>query len=393
MSRIVGIFEIFKTQELMFFKDITGQGAIKAKLINNIRNQRVSHAQLFLGPEGSGKLAMAIAYARYLACSDPSPEDACGTCSSCKKYNKLAHPDLSFFFPTVVKGKGEKISGSKEQAADFRSYLEKSPYVSLNGWYSHCQLENKQGIISAEDCNEIIRVLGYKSYESEYKVVIIWMIERLYHSAAPKLLKILEEPPEKTLFLIVSENQDQVLNTILSRTQMVRFPRLTDPEVVEGLTVQHQCTRQEAEQIAFLADGNYYYALEMLNSKENLEDNTGLLREWLRACYTPDMKKIVEFSEVLSKLGRERQKAFLGFSLEVFRQCTLLNYQANTLIKAHPAAQEFITRFSKVLTPAVAMQMSEEFSKAIYHVERNANPKILFTDLSLLSFRIMRAKQ
>lgn len=377
----------------MFFRDVTGQDEIKKKLINNIKNNRVSHAQLFLGAEGSGNLALAVAFARYLACRQPGPDDACGICPSCIKYNKLAHPDLTFFYPTVVKSKGEKVSGSKEQAAEFRAYLEKSPYVSLNGWYAHNQLENKQGIISAEDCNEIIRVLGYKSYESEYKVVIIWMIERLFHSAAPKLLKILEEPPEKTLFLIVSENHDQVLNTILSRTQMVKIPALSDQQVKEGLINQYEAAREEAEQIAFLANGSFGYALQMLHTREGLEDNTALLRDWLRVCYSFEAKKIVEYTESMAKMGRERQKAFLTFALEIFRQCTLLNYQANGLVKAHPQARDFILKFSKVLTPAVAMLMAEEFSKAIYHIERNANPKILFTDLSLKSFRIMKTKQ
>ena len=377
----------------MYFRDVIGQEDIKKKLIHNIKNKRVSHAQLFLGPEGSGKLALAIAYARYLACENPGAEDACGSCPSCLKYNKFAHPDLTFFYPIPSRLKGDTPLISKDFAPQWRSFLEKSPYVSLNEWYKSIDIENKQGIINARDCNEIVKVLSYKSYESEFKVVIIWMIERLYHSAAPKLLKILEEPPEKTLFLLVSENQDMILSTILSRAQMVKIPRLKDHEVGEGLISHYSCDPVRADQIAFLADGNFHQALFMLESDEILENNTNFLREWLRVCYKNDTREILAYVDNLAKMGRERQKNLLSFAIEVFRQCNLFNYHASNLIKVHPDSRDFISKFSAILTPNVAMQMAQEFSKAIYHVERNANPKILFTDLSLKSNRIMKTKK
>jgi DNA polymerase-3 subunit delta' len=388
----VGIFELLNTAG-MYFKDIIGQENIKKKLINNVKNNRVSHAQLFLGPEGSGKLALAIAFARYLACQDPGDDDACGHCASCLKYNKLTHPDLNFFYPIPSKKKGDIPLVSKDFAAQWRSFLEKAPYVSLNDWYKNIEIENKQGIINAKDCNEIVKVLSYKSYESEFKVVIIWMIERLYHSAAPKLLKILEEPPEKNLFLLVSENQDLILNTIRSRAQLVKIPRLTDQQVRDGLITHYNCNEVQADQIAFLADGNFYHALEMLENQEGLENNTNLLREWLRVCYKFDVKEIISYVENLSKMGRERQKSLLSYALEVFRQCILLNYQASGLAKIHPESEDFIKKFSAILKPDVARAMTEEFSKAIYHIERNANPKILFTDLSMKSSKIMKAKR
>ncbi len=378
----------------MLFKDIAGQERIKKKLINNIRNGRISHAQLFLGPEGSGKLALAIAYARYLACKDPGPDDACGKCPSCLKYNKAAHPDLNFFFPNPSKRVGDTTLMSKDYITEWREYLGKSPYVSLNAWYRHVEIENKQGIINAADCNEIIRVLGYKSYESEYKVVIIWMIERLYHAAAPKLLKILEEPPPKTLFLLVSENQDLMLSTILSRTQLVKIPHLTDQEVTESLINLYNIDEAKAAEMAFLADGNFYRALGMLENDDTHDNHTLFLRTWLRDCYTYKFEDILKHVDDLAKMGREKQKNLLSFGLEIFRQCTLMNYQANSLVKAHPQAHDFITKFSKVLQPPVAMLLNNEFSAAIYHVERNANPKILFTDLSLKMSKIfMKAKK
>ncbi|MBW6478391.1 MAG: DNA polymerase III subunit delta [Bacteroidales bacterium] len=377
----------------MYFKDVIGQEDIKKKLINNFKNNRVSHAQLFLGPEGSGKLALAIAYARYLACKKPGSEDACGECPSCQKYNKFAHPDLNFFYPIPSKTvNGTPLIG-KDFARQWITFLQKSPYLSLNDWYKDIDIENKQGIINARDCTEIVKVLGYKSYESDFKVVVIWMIERLYHAAAPKLLKILEEPPEKTLFLLVSENQDLILNTILSRAQIVKIPRLRDDEVREGLISKYNCDPVKADQIAFLADGNFFQALNMMESEEILENNTDFLREWLRVCYKFDTREILAYVDNLSKMGRERQKTLLSFALEVFRQCNLFNYHAGDLIKIHPDSRDFINKFSTILTPQVAINMTEEFSKAIYHVERNANPKILFTDLSLKSHRIMKAKK
>ena len=374
----------------MYFKDIVGQATLKGKLINNINQGRISHAQLFVGPEGSGNLLLAMAYARYLCCNNRGDTDACGTCSSCVKFNKLAHPDLNFFYPIPSRKQGEKTFISKDYINDWRTFLQKSPYGSLNAWYNHLEVENKQGIINAEDCNEVIRVLGYKSWESDYKIVIIWMIERLYHSAAPKLLKILEEPPEKTVFLIVSENQDLILNTILSRTQLIKVPRLSDSEIEEGLINLHGLTSDVAQHAAFLADGNFYHALTLAHNQDASESNTNLLRFWLRDCYSFKPKEIMTHVDKLAKLGREKQKNFLGFGLEIFRQCMLVNYHVGELVRAPGQASEFVDKFSSVLNPTAAMQMTEEFNKAIYHIERNANPKILFTDLSLIMTRIFK---
>lgn len=367
----------------MFFKDIAGQHNVKQKLIQNSLNGRVSHAQLFLGPEGSGKLAMAVAYARFLACSNPSPSDACGKCRSCLMYSKLAHPDLNFFFPNPSKSSGGKTFMSSDYLDYWRTFLSGSPYGSLNSWYKHVEIENKQGIINTADCNEIVRVLSYKAYESKFKVVIIWMIERLYHAAAPKLLKILEEPPPNTLFLLISENQEQILPTILSRTQIVKVPKLSDDEVREALILLNHCQPKQAEDIAFLADGNFYRAQTMLKDDEVSNNDTTFLRSWLRNCYSFKIADIINDVEEFAKRGRESQKAMVSFAIEIFRQCNLVNYQAVELLKTHSEAKDFIFKFATVLPPDVALLMVEEFSQSMYHIERNANPKILFTDLSL----------
>lgn len=373
----------------MYFKDIAGQEYIKKKLIRNAQSGRVSHAQLFLGPEGSGKLALAIAYARYLACEQPGDEDACGKCANCLKYNKLAHPDLNFFYPIVSKKKGDKSYCSLDYVQPWREYLSKSAYVSLNGWYTHIDMENKQGIINAEDCNQIIKLLGYKAYESKYKVIIMWMIERIYHAAAPKLLKILEEPPENTLFLLVSENHELVLPTILSRAQMIKVPHLSDDEVMKGLMDMYGVQHDLAQESAFLAEGNFYKALA-LSQHENLhEKNIPLLREWFRSCYAFKAKDMSKHINEIAQLGREKQKRLLSLALEIFRQCMLINYHTPQLLKLPEESRDFVQKFSGILQPDIAMQLCQEFDKAVYHVSRNANPKILFTDLSLITARIM----
>ncbi|MFW5892128.1 MAG: ATP-binding protein [Bacteroidota bacterium] len=375
----------------MFFKDVLGQDIIKQKLIENAKKNRVSHAQLFLGSEGSGKMGLALAYARFLCCKNQGIEDACGRCTSCIKFNKLAHPDVNFFYPIPSKKQGDRSLISKDFIHQWREYLSISPYVSLNNWYNFIGMENKQGIINSEDCNEIIRVLGYKSFESKYKIVIIWMIERLYHAAAPKLLKILEEPPENTIFLIISENQDLILNTILSRTQLIKIPCLDDNAIEQGLIKQYNCEPEQAHQIAFLAEGNFLRAQQMLQNSEINQNNTNLLRDWLRACYKPDIESIVSFVDIFSKLGREKQKTFLSFAIEIFRQCTLLNFKAEKLLRTNSYNEDFIRKFSGVLKPEIATPLTQEFSQAVFHIERNANPKILFTDLSLKTNMILRS--
>lgn len=377
----------------MFFRDIIGQETTKKKLINNITNKRVSHAQLFVGPEGSGNLGLAIAYARYLCCKAPGPDDACGSCSSCIKYNKLAHPDLNFFFPNAA---NKEVSGKTKSALflpQWRTFVETKPYGNLNSWYEHLGIENKQAIINADDCNEIIKVLGFKAFESEFKVVIIWMIEKLYHSAAPKLLKILEEPPEKTLFIMVAESQDQILNTILSRAQITNIPRVKEEDIRQGLISRYNCSHEQAAHIAFLSHGSFLQALDLLHSGSGSEDLMVFFRDWMRDCYRYDPKAIVKHVEEIAKMGREKQKNLLSYALEVFRNCLLINYDVSQLVRIEGPERDFLQKFSSVFTPGIAQQMSDLYTKTIFYVERNANPKILFTDLSLKSWALMKAKK
>jgi DNA polymerase III subunit delta' len=369
----------------MRFSEIVGQESVKKRLINSVKENRVSHAQLFSGPDGCGKLALAIAYAQYICCENKQETDSCGVCRSCVKYEKLAHPDLHFIYP---------ISGSKDKSKTFidkwrKFNIERNYYVGINEWYEYLGIENKQGIINVNDCNDIIRTLSLKSYESEYKITIVWMIEKLYHSAAPKLLKILEEPPDKTLFLLLSENPDLVLPTILSRTQLIKIPHISDKSIVETLISRYSLTPQKAHEITKLSAGNFGNALSMLNNEE--ESFFPMFREWMLWCYFPKFPEIIKWLDEFGKLGREKQKRFFSYGLGTIRHCLLNGFNQKHLVNLEDGEEkEFIEKISRFIHSGNAPNFSEEFEKAIRHIERNANPKILMLDLSVKVSELLR---
>ena len=371
----------------MLFRDIPGQQAIKEKLIRTVSDQRVSHAQLFYGPESSAKLALAIAYAQYINCKNrqpatvnPQPEagtqelsgensdpdnfaispfhhfatfmDSCGTCPSCVKYQKLIHPDLHFIYPVATTKKVSRKPQSKLFTEEWRKFFLQRPFpVNLQDWYDFIGIENKQGIINADDCSEIISTLSYKTYESEYKVMIIWMVEKLFHSAAPKILKILEEPPEKTLFLLISEDPEQIISTIRSRCLMVRIP--PDRDVVK--------TDEEDRESQFLQ----------------------VFANWMRNCWSMNVPDLVSFSAEMAKSGRERQKSFLHYGLQILALCPSVVYGQSGRISGGPEEAKFLQKFAPIINAAGLSSFHELFNTAIYHAERNAYAPVLFLDLSL----------
>jgi len=342
----------------MRFSDITGQQKLKKNLIRTVREQRVSHAQLFFGPEGNEKLALAIAYAQYINCRNPLSRggdggDSCGNCPSCIKYQKLIHPDLHFLYPVATTKKVPKKPRSIDFIEDWRKFLLGTNYYgTIHEWYECIGIENKQGIINADDCTEINSILGYKSYESEYKVMILWMVEKLYYAAAPKILKILEEPPEKTLFLLISEDPDQVLNTIRSRALPVKVPK---PEVERKLT-----------------DNSL---------------NFTTFREWMRWCVSSNMPELINFSATITKTGRERQKEFLEYALVVVQQCSSMNFLEEPVIAEEGEEREFISRIAPFINHSNLVEFTDLFNTAIHHIERNSYGPVLFLDVS---FQVMR---
>lgn len=376
----------------MQFKDITGQENIKERLINTVNENRVSHAQLFIGPEGSGKLALAIAYAQYINCKDRKDNDSCGICPSCIKYNKLIHPDLHFVYP-VASIKDIKNPNSKSFSLSWREFLTKNDYwVSLEDWYIAIDIENKQGIINAEDCNDIVKTISLKSFEAEYKVMILWMAEKLYYSAAPKILKILEEPPGKTLFILITQNQEQILNTILSRTQIVKVPKLKDSIIQTKLIEEHQLSHSEAAHISEMADGNFKKAKYLINQNEEENFNFKKFSALLRLCYQFKVVEINTFVNDISTIGREKQKSFLSYGLRLIRLCMLNNYENEEQIKLEGGEMKFVKNFSPFVNNANVSLFIEEINRAIFHIERNANAKILFMDLSLNLCKLLKIK-
>lgn len=369
----------------MQFKDIVGQEAIKKHLIQTVKDERISHAQLFLGPEGSGSLALALAYAQYISCENKEESDSCGVCSSCRKYSKLVHPDLHFSYPFFAKHKEDTALTFIEE---WRRAFLANPYLGLDEWREQLSADNKQANINIAEAHSIISKLSLKPFESEYKVLILWLPEYL-EKEGNALLKVIEEPSQKTLFLLVAQNQEQILNTIISRTQLVKIPKLKTPEIEDYLVNKKGTPQTAAKQLAYLSNGSLQAALHLLNHQEN--DYHDIFLNWLRACWGNNGLQIINYTEGdLAKMGRENQKNFLRYGINLMRECTLFMAEAPGLIHIPEKELEFISKFSQVLSLAKAQAIANELEKAHYHIERNANPKILFLDVSLILVKILK---
>lgn len=361
----------------MQFKKILGHCNIKENLIRTVSDNRVSHAQLFLGPSGNGALALAIAYAQYINCEQPLEKDSCGNCSSCKKYEKLVHPDLHFTFPFFI---DDKKNRSEFFLEDWRKAIQKNPYLDFNTWRDQLQVDNKQANINTAEIHSIIKKLSLKAFEAKYKVLIIWLPEYL-DKEGNALLKLIEEPPAHTLFILVAENQDKILKTIISRTQILKIPAYSNEEVYSYL-VNKGLNEQEAEDIALLSDGSICEAEDYLAQKS--DNYFDILVQWLRLCVTDNGAKLIEFSDQnLASLGRENQKSFLIYSQKILRFCILEKLGANKIVNASLKTREFIKKFSDLYSIEQLENANSAIEKRVYYIERNANSKILFLDLSL----------
>lgn len=366
----------------MLFKDIPGQEAIKQRLIESVRTNRVSHAQLFFGPEGCGKLALAIAYAQFINCTNRLETDACGTCHSCIKIQKLSHPDIHFSYPISSTG-----SIKKPKSIDFLTEwrelaLAKNAIFTLEQWYEQIGLDTKQGIISADECNEIITKLNYKSYESEYRFQIIWMVERLFHSAAPKLLKILEEPPNKTIFILITESPDTILSTIKSRTQLVKINKYPDSVIESYISEKHQLSKDQINYILPLAQGNLIATDLLTEEIEHTDFNFNTFQEFMRISFTFDLVKLNMLIKSISGIGRERQRVFLKYGMRIARACLLVNNGNHELVKLPEAEYNWMLNLSPFINHKNIIAIEDVFSKALLHIERNGLAKIIFTDMA-----------
>jgi DNA polymerase-3 subunit delta' len=348
-----------------------------------IDSQRVPHAQLFLSAEGAGGLAMALAFAQYALCDNTRDGEVCNRCVNCIKASKMIHPDIHYSYPTV---------GSNVVATNFlkewRQAIEENPYMNLNQWLQKIGAENKQGNINKNECLAIVKKLSLKTFEGKYKILIMWLPEFL-GKEGNRLLKLIEEPPENTLFILVAENQELILNTILSRCQIVKINPLQDEEVAQGLVEQKMIGEEEAMKIARLANGDYNEALFLTEHTEN--DNAKLFLEWFRGCYKGNAKELVELTEKLAKLGRENQKYFMMYSLHFLRELMVLGITGKAdSVRLQTTEKETALNMSKVIGFRKVEKISELFNEAIFHVERNANPKILFLNTSIKLHKVLR---
>ncbi len=406
----------------MQFSDVIGQQEIKKKLVELVRSNRLSHALLFIGKEGNGALPLAIAFAQYLVCEKvnsqqstigsqmpgPSlfedepkpvgqhpapgiPQDCCGICPACRKASQLVHPDIHFSYPTVTKKPGEKPVAT-DFIIEWREFVTQNPYGNLFDWIEQIkEKENNQGKITARECDDIIRKLSLKSFESGYKTLIMWMPEEL-EKEGNKLLKIIEEPPPDTLFILVTENEELVLPTIVSRCQLIKIPSLENAEIEEALIAQHKTEPALAGQIAGISDGNYREALQLLQNAEG--DWQTLLRDWLNAILKTGLVAQAKWVEEISRLGREKQKQFLRYFNHLLQQAVHLRMGANaeTGVVRPGSERDFAERLNKIAGIEQQQAIIEELDRASYYIERNANGKILFHALTIKLYHIIQDK-
>ncbi len=366
----------------MTFKDIIGQEDIKKLLRTMVEGDRIPHAQIFLGKEGVGHLAMAIAFAQFVMCSNRTDE-ACGSCSNCIKSSKWIHPDIHFSFPTV----GSKAT-SNSFGNEWREILAKNPYLNIYQWLQHINAENKQGNITKDECANIVKKLSLKTFEGKYKILIIWLPEFL-RKEGNRLLKLIEEPPEDTLFILVAENAEEILNTILSRCQIVKFKPLSDEEIV-GQLEQNNIDTEKATHIAHLANGNYNRALSLLEESEN--DNTKMFLDWLRICYLGKPQEIITWSDIFAKIGRENQKYFFDYGLFFIREYMVLKLTDNENIRLSEQELTTAKNLTKVIQYGQISPILNILTDAAFHISRNANPKILMTDISIRMNKVLKSK-
>ncbi len=373
----------------MKFWEIPGQRETIGRLISTVKSERVSHAQLFTGPEGCGNLALALAYAQYVSCENRSDVDSCGTCKSCVKYEKMIHPDLHFVFPVVKK---DTDPVSDKFIDKWREFAAVSPYFSLTKWLNYIGAGNAQGLIFTSEAAEILRKLTLKSYESDFKVMIIWLPEKMHQVTANKLLKLIEEPPEKTLFLLVSDEPDKIVPTIVSRCQLVRIPSFSPTDLSSYLIERFRIHKGRADDIARVSNGNIIRAIELCENEDTSIQDLDRFRMLMRYVWMKDVLSLISWSEELSAIGREPQKRFLAFSLHLFRENLMMNLGQgkNGLVFLTGEEEAFSAKFNPFINEGNINTFVEEFSLAHSHIEANGNAKIVFLDLALRLIGLFR---
>ena len=382
----------------MQFSEILSQEYLKNHLIKSASQGRIPHAQLFVGPTGCGTLAMALAYSQYVLCNNSNDENSGGSDSCNIKFNSFSHPDLHFIFPTVSTSDIKTKPKSIDFVKDWRQFIIENPYGSLFDWYNLLEVANKQGEIRVDDAQEILKSLALKSFEGGYKIAIVWMAEKMNVASSNKLLKLLEEPPEKTLFILISENEEDIIQTIRSRCQVLHFGALSEKTISNELITRFNIDEKLAMKIAHQAQGDFNKALHIYN--DNSEDSPfeEWFVVWVRAAFRAKgnaaaIQDLIAWSDQIAVLGRETQKKFLQFCIDMFRQALLLNYQSPSLVYFEPKVDKFkLENFAPFVNGNNINDIFNELSDAMYHIERNGNAKIILTDLSIKLTRLIHKK-
>jgi len=374
----------------MRFNEITGQHAIQARLLQAVKTNRVSHALMLSGSPGCGHYALALALAQYLECASPLGDDSCGVCPACHQAAQFVHPDIHFVFPVARIAKIKDEPSSDDFIAEWRQYLTDNPYPSLEGWYHAMGIENKQAGIFKKEAQDILRKLNFKSFQSDYKVIIFWMPEKMNPTAANKLLKIIEEPADHTVFLFVTSGTDEILPTILSRTQLIKVPKIGTEDLYKKLAEEYSGQEKLIQGVVQRSQGDYLIAREMIEqSDQNLVNRDWFIR-WMRISYGLQINDINDWVSEVSETVRERQKWFLQYALSMIRNNYMLNQGLVELAILDSEESDFSFKFNAFIHPGNIEGLMEQFDMAIAQVTMNANPKILLTDMSLQIHRLLK---
>ncbi|HUH24985.1 MAG TPA: hypothetical protein VLY87_00015 [Flavobacterium sp.] len=382
----------------MKFSEIIGQQHIKNHLTYSAKNGRIPHAQLFISPEGAGALPMAVAYAQYIICQNTTSDNEGGKESCNLRFKDFQHPDLHFVFPVASNEEVKSAPVSDDFMSSWFEFMKNNPYGSLNDWYETIEIQKKQGNISVHEAASILKKLSLKSFEGGYKIMIIWMAEKMNTEASNKLLKLLEEPTEKTVFILIAEDEKAILQTILSRCQLLHFNALNENDIIQGLIETENCDEVDAHSIAKQAQGNYNKALKLrYNVAEEYPFDEWFV-SWVRSAFRANknarvVSDLVKWSDEISAIGREKQKQFLNHCMELFRQALLLNYGTPELVYIHPKVEGFkLENFAPFVNELNILDIYKELEDAIYHIERNGNAKVILTDLSIKLTRLIHRK-
>ncbi|MBQ6693899.1 MAG: DNA polymerase III subunit delta [Bacteroidaceae bacterium] len=368
----------------MYFADIIGQDIVKAQMRRLVDENRLAHALLITGAHGNGKLPMAVALAHYLLCNNRHDGDACGNCPTCTKVSKLIHSDLHFVYPVIKKKSGsDSAPVSDDYITEWRELFTQNPYFTYSDWLAKLGVENQQPIIYERESSEILRKLSLQSREGGWKIVIIWLPEKMKETCSNKLLKIIEEPPKETLFMLVSEEPEAIIPTILSRTQRIEIPRLSNNDISLALQTRYGVTRQDADIIAQQSAGSWEKAEEQLRVDTDKALYLDLFMQLMRIAYARNIREMKRWSEQAAALGRERQKHLLEYCQRMIRENFIMNFKFNEMLGMSDAERTFSERFSPYVNEKNIFGIVDELSEAQRHIEHNVNAKMVFFDMSL----------